>query len=91
MFLDNKFGDLGVCVVIEEFFEGEEFLFFVFVNGDKFYIMLMVQDYKCVYDGDKGFNMGGMGVYVLVLYLLQSVVDIVVDIIVNCCINYILW
>lgn len=83
MFLDNKFGDLGVCVVIEEFLDGEEFFFFVFVNGDKFYIMLIVQDYKCVYDGDKGLNIGGMGVYVLVFYLFQSVVDIVVEIIVK--------
>ena len=38
MLLDNKFGDSGARVVIEEFLDGEEFSLFAFVNGDKFYI-----------------------------------------------------
>ena len=36
MLLDNKFGDSGARVVIEEFLDGEEFSLFDFVNGDKF-------------------------------------------------------
>lgn len=67
MLLDNKFGDSGARVVIEEFFEGEEFSLFAFVNGDKFYIMPTAQDHKRAYDGDKGPNTGGMGAYAPVL------------------------
>lgn len=67
MLLDNKFGDSGARVVIEEFLEGEEFSLFAFVNGDKFYIMPTAQDHKRAYDGDKGPNTGGMGAYAPVL------------------------
>ena len=67
MLLDNKFGDSGARVVIEEFLDGEEFSLFAFVNGDKFYIMPTAQDHKRAYDGDKGPNTGGMGAYAPVL------------------------
>ena len=75
MLLDNKFGDSGARVVIEEFLDGEEFSLFAFVNGDKFYIMPPAQDHKRAYDGDKGPNTGGMGAYAPVPHLPQSVVD----------------
>ena len=75
MLLDNKFGDSGARVVIEEFLDGEEFSLFAFVNGDKFYIMPTAQDHKRAYDGDKGPNTGGMGAYAPVPHLPQSVVD----------------
>ena len=61
MLLDNKFGDSGARVVIEEFLEGEEFSLFAFVNRDKFYIMPTAQDHKRAYNGDKGPNTGGDG------------------------------
>ncbi|VRR65559.1 phosphoribosylglycinamide synthetase [Streptococcus pneumoniae] len=83
MLLDNKFGDSGARVVIEEFLEGEEFSLFAFVNGDKFYIMPTAQDHKRAYDGDKGPNTGGMGAYAPVPHLPQSVVDTAVDTIVK--------
>ena len=75
MLLDNKFGDSGARVVIEEFLDGEEFSLFAFVNGDKFYILPTAQDHKRAYDGDKGPNTGGMGAYAPVPHLQQSVVD----------------
>ena len=75
MLLDNKFGDSGARVVIEEFLNGEEFSLFAFVNGDKFYILPTAQDHKRAYDGDKGPNTGGMGAYAPVPHLPQSVVD----------------
>ena len=74
MLLDNKFGDSGARVVIEEFLDGEEFSLFAFVNGDKFYIMPTAQDHKRAYDGDKGPNTGGMGAYAPVPPLPHSVV-----------------
>ncbi|MBN2959161.1 MAG: phosphoribosylamine--glycine ligase [Streptococcus gordonii] len=75
MLLDNKFGDSGARVVIEEFLDGEEFSLFAFVNDDKFYILPTAQDHKRAYDGDKGPNTGGMGAYAPVPHLPQSVVD----------------
>ena len=75
MLLENKFGDSGARVVIEEFLDGDEFSLFAFVNGDKFYILPTAQDHKRAYDGDKGPNTGGMGAYAPVPHLPQSVVD----------------
>ncbi|MBZ2087438.1 phosphoribosylamine--glycine ligase [Streptococcus oralis] len=83
MLLDNKFGDSGARVVIEEFLDGEEFSLFAFVNGDKFYIMPTAQDHKRAYDGDKGPNTGGMGAYAPVPHLPESVVATAVDTIVK--------
>ena len=83
MLLDNKFGDSGARVVIEEFLDGEEFSLFAFVNGDKFYILPTAQDHKRAYDGDKGPNTGGMGAYAPVPHLPQSVIDQSVDTIVK--------
>lgn len=75
MLLDNKFGDSGARVVIEEFLDGEEFSLFAFVNGDTFYILPTAQDHKRAYDGDKGPNTGGMGAYAPVPHLPQGLVD----------------
>ncbi len=83
MLLDNKFGDSGARVVIEEFLDGEEFSLFAFANGDKFYIMPTAQDHKRAFDGDKGPNTGGMGAYAPVPHLPQSVVDTAVEMIVR--------
>lgn len=83
MLLDNKFGDSGARVVIEEFLEGEEFSLFALVNGDQFYILPTAQDHKRAFDGDQGPNTGGMGAYAPVPHLPQSVVDIAVDTIVK--------
>lgn len=83
MLLDNKFGDSGARVLIEEFLDGEEFSLFAFVNGDKFYILPTAQDHKRAYDGDKGPNTGGMGAYAPVPHLPQSVVNRSVETIVK--------
>lgn len=83
MLLDNKFGDSGARVVIEEFLDGEEFSLFAFVNGEQFYLMPTAQDHKRAFDGDKGPNTGGMGAYAPVPHLPQSVVDTAVETIVK--------
>ena len=83
MLLDNKFGDSGARVVIEEFLDGEEFSLFAFVNGEEFSLMPTAQDHKRAYDGDTGPNTGGMGAYAPVPHLPQSVIDQSVETIVK--------
>ncbi|HEP1843789.1 TPA: phosphoribosylamine--glycine ligase [Streptococcus suis] len=83
MLLDNKFGDSGARVVIDEFLAGDEFSLFALVNGDQFYILPTAQDHKRAFDGDQGPNTGGMGAYAPVPHLSQSVVDTAVDTIVK--------
>jgi phosphoribosylamine--glycine ligase len=61
MLVDDKFGEGKV--VIEDFLEGEEFSFMCFVNGTDVYPMVLAQDHKRAFDGDKGPNTGGMGAY----------------------------
>lgn len=61
MLLDDKFGEGRV--VIEECLTGPEFSFMCFVSGRKVWPMVLAQDHKRAYDGDKGPNTGGMGAY----------------------------
>ena len=61
MLLDDRFGEGKV--VVEDFLEGPEFSFMCFVSGRKVWPMVLAQDHKRAYDGDKGPNTGGMGAY----------------------------
>ena len=63
MLLDNKFGDAGARVVIEEFLEGEEASFIVMCDGKTALPMATSQDHKRLVDHDGGPNTGGMGAY----------------------------
>jgi phosphoribosylamine---glycine ligase len=63
MLLDNKMGDAGARVVIEEFLHGEEASFIVMVDGKNALVMASSQDHKRLKDGDQGPNTGGMGAY----------------------------
>jgi phosphoribosylamine--glycine ligase len=58
---DDKFGNAGHEIVIEEFMSGKEFSFFAFVDGTHILPLATAQDYKRVGDGDQGPNTGGMG------------------------------
>lgn len=61
MLLDDKYGKGKV--VVEDFLTGPEFSFLCFVAGEQVYPMVLSQDHKRAYDGDKGPNTGGMGAY----------------------------
>ena len=63
MLSDNKFGNAGSRVVIEEFLEGEEASFIVMVDGKNILPFATSQDHKRAYNGDIGPNTGGMGAY----------------------------
>ncbi|HLP97959.1 MAG TPA: phosphoribosylamine--glycine ligase [Sideroxyarcus sp.] len=63
MLSDNKLGDAGARVVIEEFLAGEEASFIVMVDGKNVLPMATSQDHKRLLDEDLGPNTGGMGAY----------------------------
>lgn len=58
---DNKFGEAGAKVVIEEFLEGIELSVFVLTNGTEWIVLPEAKDYKRIGEGDTGPNTGGMG------------------------------
>ncbi|MFM0646794.1 phosphoribosylamine--glycine ligase [Paraburkholderia bryophila] len=63
MLSDNKLGDAGARVVIEEFLAGEEASFIVMVDGKHVLPLASSQDHKRLLDADQGPNTGGMGAY----------------------------
>lgn len=62
-FENDRFGESGHTVVIEEFLEGEEASVFAITDGMQFTLLPASQDHKRALDGDKGENTGGMGAY----------------------------
>ncbi|BEV72876.1 MULTISPECIES: phosphoribosylamine--glycine ligase [unclassified Paludibacterium] len=63
MLLDNRMGDAGARVVIEDFLQGEEASFIVMVDGEHVLPLATSQDHKRLLDNDQGPNTGGMGAY----------------------------
>ena len=63
MLSDNKLGDAGARLVIEEYLEGEEASFIVMVDGTHILPLATSQDHKRLKDNDEGPNTGGMGAY----------------------------
>ncbi|MCR6464938.1 phosphoribosylamine--glycine ligase [Bacillus paranthracis] len=74
MLQDVKFGEASKKVVIEEFLDGQEFSLMAFVNGTTVHPMVIAQDHKRAFDGDKGPNTGGMGAYSPVPQIPESAV-----------------
>ncbi|MDQ1924490.1 phosphoribosylamine--glycine ligase [Massilia pseudoviolaceinigra] len=63
MLADNRFGDAGARIVIEEFLAGEEASFIVMCDGKNILALATSQDHKRLKDADEGPNTGGMGAY----------------------------
>ena len=57
------FGDAADKIVVEEFLTGVEASMLCFVDHNTIVPMESAQDYKRIYDQDKGPNTGGMGTY----------------------------
>ncbi len=63
MLKDNRFGEAGSTVVIEEFLYGEELSYICMVDGENILPLATSQDHKARDEGDSGPNTGGMGAY----------------------------
>jgi phosphoribosylamine--glycine ligase len=59
--LENKFGQSGEQVVIEEFLEGGEMSFMAVSDGKRAIPLITAMDYKRAFENDQGPNTGGMG------------------------------
>lgn len=79
MLAENKFGEAGSRVVIEDFLQGEEASFICMIDGDNILPMATSQDHKRVGEGDTGLNTGGMGAYSPAPVVTQSVHDKVME------------
>lgn len=73
---NQLYGESSSRVVIEEYLDGEEFSFMSFVHKGQIHPMVIAQDHKRAYDGDKGPNTGGMGAYSPVPHISSDIVDI---------------
>ncbi|MSP11823.1 MAG: phosphoribosylamine--glycine ligase [Chloroflexi bacterium] len=63
MMVERIFGAAADQVIVEEYLEGAETSFLVICNGAEFLPLLPAQDYKRIYEGDRGPNTGGMGTF----------------------------
>ncbi len=63
MLAEDRFGDAGHRIVVEDFLPGEEASFIAIVGGGAIVPLATSQDHKARDDGDRGPNTGGMGAY----------------------------
>jgi phosphoribosylamine--glycine ligase len=61
--VERRFAEAGERVVVEEFLDGEELSLIAFSDGIDLVACEPAQDFKRVFDGNKGPNTGGMGSY----------------------------
>ena len=76
-FTERRFGDTGV--LIEEHLEGEELSMLALCDGENVVPLAPAQDYKRIFDGDRGPNTGGMGSYSPVPGIEAADVERIVD------------
>ena len=79
MLEENKFGDAGKSILIEERITGIEASVFAVSDGKTAVLLGTAQDHKRAYDNNQGPNTGGMGAYSPAPILDQSVVNKTID------------
>ncbi len=77
---EQKFGESGSKVVIEEFLVGREVSVLAFCDGNTIVPMPVAKDYKRALEKDLGLNTGGMGNISPVAYYTDNVADECMDI-----------
>ena len=62
-------------VIVEEYLDGPEVSLFGITDGSTVYPLLPAQDFKRIFDGDRGPNTGGMGAYTPLPWAPAGLVD----------------
>ena len=75
----RMFGDSGNRIVVEECLSGQELSVLAISDGKTIAVLEPAQDYKRIFDGDKGPNTGGMGSYSPVPFVTPAIMDKVVS------------
>jgi phosphoribosylamine--glycine ligase len=63
MMNQNRFGEAGRRIVIEEFLRGTECSLHALVDGKNYVLLQSARDHKRALEGDEGPNTGGMGAF----------------------------
>ncbi|NIR45246.1 MAG: phosphoribosylamine--glycine ligase [Gemmatimonadetes bacterium] len=79
MMVDEKFGDAGATIVVEDFLAGEELSLLYLTDGENAVPLVPSQDHKPIGEGDTGLNTGGMGAYAPVSIADDALVGVVTD------------
>lgn len=69
----------GSAVVIEEFLDGPEVSLFVISDGERVVPLSPAQDFKRIFNNDRGPNTGGMGAYTPLTWLPENFTEEVVE------------
>ncbi len=78
-FVDRSFGDAGLDVLVEECLVGHECSVLALCDGVTILPLEPAQDYKRIFEGDRGPNTGGMGCYSPVPRVPAQLVDEIIE------------
>lgn len=79
LMVQKAFSGAGRVVVIEECLVGREASFFAISDGERVIPLVTCQDYKRVFDGDRGPNTGGMGCFSPTPHMTREMVAFVLE------------